>query len=402
MHILSTDRIHSGSELKLTHFAKQLLQTHPDRFLSMFGLNYVHSVGYGGTFLGSYTLNSKNSQSQQSVSAAADIHYDEGIYSVDGSANFTNNMSKEHNHIEEYKSFHALPEPAGLRKSINQPSDLADIYHNWSNSTTQNPSPIYLIAHTYLISKDFQDIWFNLPANYKAAFQQSGLSPDTIETASKERVETGLLLKALTRYLSWPRVQQNSELHKTLKDLHLDTQSYYNIYTSDFSDASAYQLQDQIQDESPTVNGTSNKFNSWKYYSQDGGLSDQFHAIKPEIQNLNPACDLANTKVLYLGNDKKVYQDPTNCSNDGGECDRYDFVPSAAGDTCDMQPNQNVFYGWSKESNVPGSKVDMYQSQQDCKSVTEAVGSRLLVDIIGKLLCHDTYVYKFIPTRSLK
>merc|ERR1719422_1732102 len=81
--------------LKLTDTAKQLLRANPALFLQFYSSTFVHTLTYGGSFLGSVTVNSKETSDDRDIQAFAGFSVNRGIFDVGGNSSFQNTINEK-------------------------------------------------------------------------------------------------------------------------------------------------------------------------------------------------------------------------------------------------------------------------------------------------------------------
>jgi len=263
--------VRNFSELKLNEVAKRLLEKDPEKFLKLYGFNFVSQITYGGSFLGYFSLSTKTEESQQSLELEATASYTNGFFSAEGSAEFTNRMSENNMELTVTSGFGA--KPAFSCPTINTPKNLGDCYDEWNDAAlSDRAAPLFLQLSSYAVSQDVQDIitaddWIG----DIDLFITPAMSPRTLPKVAQERLNTELLIKTLTMYLADYKTVQHDIPHginKSVRDLLSNAREYRNNLVDKFSDAQLYLLNHQLVETVRTNDKINNRFKSWLYYEQ--------------------------------------------------------------------------------------------------------------------------------------
>lgn len=262
-------RVKNPLKLKLTDTAATLLKKNPTKFLQLYGYHFIDSITYGGSFIGSFTLNAKSKKQSSSLKTEAAASYDSGIYDVKGSAKFQQNRAKFNSDIDVSSGWSANRYPPGSGSAvISVPEDLGNLYTRWMNFIIQkgNGVPVFVNVNSWYASEDVQNIVNaqNFIGDAKE-FQGINISPNTMHEATKERSNTKQLIKILERYLSsYPKSERSPATDDKVNALLQKAKIYYQIYTGKFNDAQLLNLDLELRGHSPS--GINHQFNTWKLY----------------------------------------------------------------------------------------------------------------------------------------
>merc|ERR1719464_1787257 len=114
--------------LKLTSTAKQLLTANASLFLQFYSSTFVHTMTYGGSFLGSVTVNSKETSDDRDINAFAGFSVNKGIFSASGNSSFQNTINEKTGKVEIFMSADwkggQVQQDYGPRRNLVRCSDL--------------------------------------------------------------------------------------------------------------------------------------------------------------------------------------------------------------------------------------------------------------------------------------
>merc|ERR1719330_1266439 len=116
----------------------------PQQFISRHGLRYVHTITYGGSFLGSVTLNSKETVSDRDIGAFADFSVNTGLFTVGGSTDFQEALSQSNLNVSLFINAQWTG-GSGIRQDYHSPETLNNMFQDWDGSWRANPAPITII-----------------------------------------------------------------------------------------------------------------------------------------------------------------------------------------------------------------------------------------------------------------
>jgi hypothetical protein len=116
---------------------------------------------------------------------------------------------------------------------------------------------------------------FNKSDDVKKFTKQPTVIETTTVTASKERMETNLLIETLERLKSWPTIKNNADALIELGGIKQDAEKYINVIQLDFDDVQLFALQDEILEKKNVK--ISNEFGTWLFYKTD--LSKRFDEL---------------------------------------------------------------------------------------------------------------------------
>jgi len=216
-----TRSIKNPGELKLTSAASSLLRSNPREFIARYGLRYIHSITYGGSFLGSVTLNSKNTVDERDIEAMAGFSVNKGLWSVSGSTEFQNKMSSENLDISTFINAQWVG-GSNISQDYQTPATLNAMFEAWDGSWRENPAPITVITRRWIDSVDVQSIINSMSAADKELFNVPDVSGAMSSEISNENAQLALVDASLRRALVWNEIQSDSTRLSCLNSLSRD------------------------------------------------------------------------------------------------------------------------------------------------------------------------------------
>jgi len=146
--------IQNYGKLKWTDAAKFMLKWSPATFASMFGTGYVYKIEYGGSFLGSFTLTSRTTESQDSLKVFANIAVEQPRFDAKLGAAFNQAKAKVASNISVYASA-KWSGGSPLKQDFSDPGTVGKMFTDWSDSLPTAPVPLTLVERGWADSHDF-------------------------------------------------------------------------------------------------------------------------------------------------------------------------------------------------------------------------------------------------------
>lgn len=144
--------------LKLKSIWKRYLKNEPKGFLARFGMGYVHTIQDGGSFLGSFTINTANSADTRDISAFVDISQRFGIFTATGSVKFGETATTKKGRVEIHAKANIVGGHGTLVSSFGEPLDMVKLFNSWQKTWRTNPKPISVLTSKWRDSRDVQGI----------------------------------------------------------------------------------------------------------------------------------------------------------------------------------------------------------------------------------------------------
>lgn len=196
------------NNLKLTEGAKKILSgTDPLSFLDFYGTGFVFNLGKSGSFFGSVYVSATDSSSSDSLNAVATASYDGGIFSVEGSAAFANEMSVHSQNLQKYINAE-IAGGANISSSFSTPNDVEVAFDQWHRSINQDPksNSIYskMMIQSWVVCDEIVEILAELNnQTVNDLFQTVIPTPNTMGMITREWVLSMNLLNTATNIMSW-------------------------------------------------------------------------------------------------------------------------------------------------------------------------------------------------------
>merc|ERR1740129_1019096 len=212
----------------LTSAAKDILQTNPREFIARHGLRYIHSITYGGSFLGSVTLNSKQTVDDSDIDVMAEFSVTggekdekDGVFSVDGSAKFQRTLSKQNLNISVFINAQ-WGGGSNIPQDYESPATLYAMFKAWEGSWRANPSPITVITRRWTDSTEVQGIINSMSAADKELFNVPDVTPAMSREIGEEGAQVAMTDSSLRKAMNWKEVQGDQTTLSCLNGLSRD------------------------------------------------------------------------------------------------------------------------------------------------------------------------------------
>jgi hypothetical protein len=256
------------SKLKLNTSSRDLLARDPKGFLQAYGSYYVKAVTYGGSFIGSFDLTAGSSADSSDLEVEASFPYSNGIFTVEGSTEFTNRQKSTESNLDLSSSYQSIPNVRG--NVIEAPYDLTTQYEIWNEEVNDNPAPLYVYIGRWWDSQDVQNVLLD-PAN-NVSEETLNLFTRTIEVdeataevATNEVVGSRMMMNTIGNMMEWPEVRNDSEISAMANELYQEARKYTSEYNL-MDELQLYLLQEEIVwDETEGIN---NPYGSWLHYKK--------------------------------------------------------------------------------------------------------------------------------------
>jgi hypothetical protein len=266
--------VRNPGNLKLTAQAKQLLHKDPEQFLQNYGPHYTKAIEYGGSFFGSYTLNSEDSSSHSDLDVAAKVSYSGAFFSASGSVDFQKDRSSKFKNLNIDANFRSSPVVNIKYDPLANSTKMFEIFKDWEDELEKNPAPLTVALGLWTDSTDVAAIINKLPKDVQQKFYGATLSTDFVHKIAEDVNKAQMLRKSIVEAEGWknlapPQLQQLIALD-TKVDRHVEESE------TRLTEARLLQLQGDYIDRGDTSWFTANAF------------EDEFNAIVAQIPTPPP------------------------------------------------------------------------------------------------------------------
>jgi hypothetical protein len=207
--------------MKLTSAAKTVLRNDPKRFLSLYGLKYVHTVTYGGSFLGSFTLNSKETSDMKDIQAFASVSVNKGLFSAKASTEFQNTVSQKSGRVSIFASAD-WKGGSGIISNYATPESMGNMFNQWDRSWRSSPEPLTIVTRRWIDSAEVQEIVNAMSVEDKDLFYRDDISPIMQSEISEENAKIMMVEHSIKQALSWITTDNNQVMRSCLTNLNRD------------------------------------------------------------------------------------------------------------------------------------------------------------------------------------
>lgn len=204
--------------LNLTSAAKDLLKRDPRQFITRHGLRYIHSITYGGSFLGSVTLNSRQTTDDRDVQACASLSVNKGFFSASGSTEFQNTISQQNLNVD-VKVDAEWVGGSGIKADFRSPETLNKMFTNWNSAWRANSVPLTVTTRRWTDSADVQSIVNSMPEEDQALFDSPDITFGIRREISEEHAKIALVDTSVRKALAWKEIQGDRATESCLKSL---------------------------------------------------------------------------------------------------------------------------------------------------------------------------------------
>merc|ERR550532_3505036 len=218
----STRTLDNPGALKLTATAKQLLTANPAMFLQFYSSTFVHTLTYGGSFLGSVTLNSKETSDDRDIGAFAGFSVNKGLFSASGNTSFKNTIEEKTGKVSMFMS--ADWKGGQVQQDYSAPEKLGDMFRSWDSTWRTSPAPLTLVTRRWIDLVDVQEVVFGLPADQMMLFFTDTISPIIQKKISVENAAIMKVESSVRQALSWLATASDATLRSCLEKLRDDIQ----------------------------------------------------------------------------------------------------------------------------------------------------------------------------------
>jgi len=208
--------------LKLTDTAKQLLRTNPSLFLQFYSSTFVHTLTYGGSFLGSVTVNSKETSDDRDIGAFAEFSVNKGVFSAGGNSSFQNTINEKTGRVEVFIS--ADWKGGQVQQDYSSADKMGDMFRSWDSTWRASPAPLTLVTRRWIDLVDVQEIVFGLPSDELMLFFTDTISPIIQNRISVENAAIMKVESSVRQALSWLATASDATLRTCLENLRDDIQ----------------------------------------------------------------------------------------------------------------------------------------------------------------------------------
>lgn len=293
-----TRTIQDPIAMKLTPTAKALLQENPREFIELYGLRYIHGISYGGSFLGSVTLNSIETKDEKDVQACANFSATGGLFSASGSTEFQNTVSQYNLDISTFINAQWVG-GHNIVQDYRTPETLNNMFQQWDSSWRLNPAPKLITTRRWIDSEEVQEIVKAMSDEDKELFYADDVTKAIQTEISKEVAQVTLTQTSVNLALVWKEVEADQSTKSCLTQLSNDLTAKL-ITVSLLDDSSVLNIQERwlLMDYS---------------WFQAGELHNRYLQcvkdvkLRPEVRMAYTNCDTVRGRdLMYL--DRHVVQ----------------------------------------------------------------------------------------------
>merc|ERR550532_3697433 len=216
----STRSLNNPQNLKLTSTAKQLLRANSSMFLQFYSGTFVHTLTYGGSFLGSVTINSKETSDDRDIGAFTSFSVNKGIFSASGNTSFKNTINEKTGKVSVYMS--ADWKGGQVQQDYGSPEKLGDMFRSWDATWRQSPAPLSLVTRRWIDLVEVQEVVFGLPPDQMMMFFVDSISPIIQKKISVENAAIMKVESSVRQALSWLATASDATLRSCLENLRDD------------------------------------------------------------------------------------------------------------------------------------------------------------------------------------
>jgi len=202
-----TRTIQRPVDMRLTAPAKALLQQDPEGFINRHGLKYIHAMTYGGSFLGSVTMNSRETADSRDTEAMASFSVTSGFFSASGSTEFQNKVRQENLNISIFINS-KWTGGSDINANFSNPETLSNMFQEWDRSWRAHPAPLTVSTRRWIDSAEVQEIVNSMSAEHQALFDSPDISFAIRREITDENARVALTDTSVRRALAWRETQQ--------------------------------------------------------------------------------------------------------------------------------------------------------------------------------------------------
>jgi len=217
-----TRSLNNPQNLKLTSTAKQLLRANASMFLQFYSSTFVHTLTYGGAFLGSVTVNSKETSDERDISAFAGFSVNKGIFSASGNTSFKNTINEKTGKVSIFMN--ADWRGGQVQQDYSAPEKMGDMFRSWDATWRTSPAPLTLVTRRWIDLVEVQEVVFGLPPDQMMLFFTETISPIIQKKISVENTAIMKVESSVRQALSWLAAASDATLRTCLENLRDDIQ----------------------------------------------------------------------------------------------------------------------------------------------------------------------------------
>jgi len=207
--------------MRLTSAAKEILRQDPRQFITRHGLRYIHSITYGGSFLGSVTLNSRETKDDRDIQAFANVSVNKGLWSVGGSQDFQNTLSEVSRNVSVFINAKWVG-GSDIQQDYQTPETLSNMFQDWDRSWRASPSPLTVQTRRWIDSAEVQEVVNTMSAENKELFNVPDLTQAIQREISDENARIVLTDTSLRKALTWNEIRDDGATQACLNGLSRD------------------------------------------------------------------------------------------------------------------------------------------------------------------------------------
>lgn len=177
--------IHNPSLLELSDEAKVLIDQGYDAFTRAFGTHFVLYMPTGSTFFGSFTIESTDSSTSSTMSAAASIEAKGGLWSAKGQASFKTSTESMASNVKIKANLVCTGSTKCGDTSPQNPQEMMSVLGNWSSDILSEGNALKMVVVPYGRSRNFLEAIAKWDSTHQDVSSGFGLPTEEMLTAWK-------------------------------------------------------------------------------------------------------------------------------------------------------------------------------------------------------------------------
>jgi len=184
-------------------------------------LRYIQSMTYGGSFLGSVTLNSKETADERDIQAFASLSVNKGLFSAKGSTDFQNTLATKGSNVSVFINAQWVG-GADVEQDYRNPETLNNMFKDWDGSWRAHPAPITVVTRRWTDSADVQDVLNSKSPEDREIFNVADITHAISTQISNENAQVTLTASSVRRAQAWREIENDPAVQTCLNDLSRD------------------------------------------------------------------------------------------------------------------------------------------------------------------------------------
>lgn len=255
---VKAETIQSPQYMSLTGPAKQTLKRNVSDFFSRYGMGYISTVDYGGSFLGSFTIRSLQSSDQRDIESFAKIS---GFWSTKGSKEFQSKRESKESFVDISADARYVG-GKGIKTKSGTPEKLKEMFEQWQQSYKEHPAPLTVQTRPWIEISEVQEIVNTMSSRDRKKFKKNSIGSNVQRELGKEHAKVMLIDHSIEQSQSWNGVDK-----ACLKNLERRVSSKITSIEA-LDDWNVLNIQQQIEQ------------GNWKWFKSDAFQTEFEQCIK--------------------------------------------------------------------------------------------------------------------------